>query len=162
MKTLIILRHGKAVDVLVSGDKRRELTERGLRDAKAMGSLIGTEVGVPDLIVSSDATRARQTAEIAGEAAGYEGEITYESAIYDAGVDTLVSVVRALPDSADYVILVGHNPGFESLSADLAADGSEPPRLPTSGFAHLQFDATNWRSVRPGSGVLVAVHWPKK
>ena len=69
MKTLIILRHGKAVDVLVSGDKRRELTERGMRDAEAMGKLIGSEVGVPDLIVSSDATRARQTAEISGEAA---------------------------------------------------------------------------------------------
>jgi phosphohistidine phosphatase len=162
MKTLIILRHGKAVDILISGDKRRELTERGLRDAEAMGRLIGSEVGVPDLIVSSDATRARQTAEIAGEAAGYKGEITYEPAIYDAGVDTLVRVVRALPDSADYVILVGHNPGFERLSADLAADGAEPPRLPTSGFAHLQFKATHWHNVRPGAGTLVAVHWPKE
>ena len=162
MKTLIILRHGKAVDILVSGDKRRELTERGLRDAEAMGRLIGSEVGVPDLIVSSDAQRARQTAEIAGEAAGYKGEITYEPTIYDAGVDTLVRVVRALPDSADYVILVGHNPGFERLSADLAADGTEPPRLPTSGFAQLQFDATHWRSVRPGTGTLVVVHWPKE
>jgi phosphohistidine phosphatase len=162
MKTLIILRHGKAVDVLVSGDKRRELTERGLRDAEAMGKLIGSKVGVPDLIVSSDATRARQTAEIAGKAAGYEGEVAYEPAIYNTGVDTLLGVVRSLPDSADYVILVGHNPGFESLSADLAADGTEPPRLPTSGFAHLQFNATRWHNVRPGTGKLVAVHWPKE
>ncbi|MEP6775390.1 MAG: histidine phosphatase family protein [Chloroflexota bacterium] len=162
MKTLIILRHGKAVDVLVSGDKRRELTERGLRDAEAMGRLIGSEVGVPDQIVSSDAKRARQTAEIAGEAAGYNGEVTYEPEIYDATVDTLIGVVRSLPDSADYVILVGHNPGFESLSADLAPDGTEPPRLPTSGFAHLQFNATSWRNVRPGTGTLLAVHWPKE
>lgn len=162
MKTLIILRHGKAVDVLVSGDKKRELTERGLRDAEAMGKLIGHQVGVPDLVVSSDATRARQTAEIAGKAAGYKDEITIEPAIYDASVDTLVGVVRSLPDSADYVILVGHNPGFESLSADLAADGTEPPRLPTSGFAHLQFKATHWHNVRPGTGTLVVVHWPKE
>ena len=162
MKTLIILRHGKAVDVLISGDKKRELTERGLRDAEAMGKLIGSEVGVPDLIVSSDAKRARQTAEIAGEAAGYKADVTYEPAIYEATVDTLTSVVRSLPDSADYVILVGHNPGFESLSADLAADGTEPPRLPTSGFAHLLFKATHWHNVRPGTGTLVAVHWPKE
>jgi phosphohistidine phosphatase len=162
MKTLIILRHGKAVDVLISGDKKRELTERGLRDAEAMGRLIGSEVGVPDLIVSSDAKRARQTAEIAGKAAGYEGEVAYEPAIYDASVDMLMGVVRSLPDSADYVILVGHNPGFQSLSADLAADGAEPPRLPTSAFAHLQFDATSWHNVRSGTGRLVAVHWPKE
>jgi phosphohistidine phosphatase len=162
MKTLIILRHGKAVDILVSGDKRRELTERGLRDAGAMGRLIGSEVGVPDLIVSSDAKRARQTAEIAGEATGYKGEVIYEPAIYDASVDTLIGVVRSLPDSADYVILVGHNPGFESLSADLVADGTEPPRLPTSGFAYLQFSAISWHNIRTGTGTLVAVHWPKE
>lgn len=162
MKTLIILRHGKAMDVLVSGDKRRELTERGLRDAEAMGKLIGSDVGVPDLIVSSDARRARQTAELAGAAAGYKGEVTYEPAIYDASVDTLLDVVGSLPDTADYVILVGHNPGFESLSADLAADGTAPPRLPTSGFAHLQFKATRWHNIRPGTGTLVVVHWPKE
>jgi phosphohistidine phosphatase len=162
MKTLIILRHGKAIDVLISGAKKRELTERGLRDVEAMGKLIGSKVGVPDLIVSSDATRAQQTAEIAGKAAGYKGDVTYEPAIYDASVDTLISLVRSLPESADSVILVGHNPGFESLSADMAADGAQPPRLPTSGFAHLQFNTTSWHNVRPGTGTLVAVHWPKE
>lgn len=162
MKTLIILRHGKAQDRIVAGDRGRALTERGRRDSEAMGRLIGTEVGVPDLIVSSDATRARQTAEIAGAAAGYSGTIQLEPAIYNASVDTLLGLVRALPNAASYVALVGHNPGFEGLSADLALEGTEPPRLPTVGFAHLQFDAARWRDAQPGTGKLVAVHWPKE
>jgi phosphohistidine phosphatase len=162
MKNLIVLRHGKAVDVLVAGDRARDLTERGKRDAEAMGTLLGTEVGVPDLIVSSDALRARQTAEIVGVAAGYVDVIHFEPAIYNATLDTLLDLVRALPDDADYVLLVGHNPGFESLSADLSLEGTRPPRLPTCGFAHLRFDTARWRNARAGTGKLVAVHWPKE
>jgi phosphohistidine phosphatase len=162
MKTLILLRHGKAVDVLIAGDKKRELTERGRSDAAAMGRLIASEIGTPELIVSSDATRAKQTSEIAGEAAGYKDAIQYSSAIYAADLDTLVSVVLGLADGASYVLLVGHNPGFESLSADLAVEGTDAPRLPTSGFAQLQFNAAHWRDVRPGTGTLLSVHWPRE
>ena len=54
MKTLIVLRHGKAEESAVGGDKKRALKGRGRRDAEAMGVLIG-ELARPDLVVSSDA-----------------------------------------------------------------------------------------------------------
>lgn len=162
MKTLIVLRHGKAGPYArtEAGDKARALTERGVRDAGAMGKLIGT-LAKPDLVVTSDAVRARQTAELAAEGFGYEGEITLEPSIYHASLDALLDVVRKLPDGADVVVIAGHNPGFSELSWALAEEGSDPIDLPTAAFAHLRFDVSRWRDVREGGGELVGVHTPK-
>jgi phosphohistidine phosphatase len=160
MKTLVILRHGKAEESAAGGDKQRALKGRGRRDSEAMGVLIG-ELARPDLVVSSDAVRARQTAEIASEAFGYEGQIKLEPAIYSAGLDNLLRLVQRLPDKADSVLLVGHNPTFEDVSVSLAAEGTPPVYLPTAAFAHLEFDVSHWRDVKPGRGRLVGVHSPK-
>ena len=61
MKTLLILRHGKAENQALGGDRDRALTERGERDSAAMGRQIQALTGCPDAIITSDARRARQT-----------------------------------------------------------------------------------------------------
>jgi phosphohistidine phosphatase len=162
MKTLLIFRHAKAQPDAPHGDKARALTGRGKRNAASMGERLPLIAPAIDLVVSSDARRARQTAEVATTAARYMGEIVLQGEIYGAYVDTLIHIVRALPDSADCVLLVGHNPGFEDLSAALAEAGTPPPHLPTSGLAHLEFAASRWRDVREGKGRLVNVHTPKE
>jgi phosphohistidine phosphatase len=81
--------------------------------------------------------------------------------IYAASLDTLLDIVQGLPDEADRVMLVGHNPGFEDAAAALAAEGTPPPRLPTCGLAHLEFDVTRWRRAKPGTGRLVGVYTPE-
>lgn len=163
MKTLFILRHGKAEPDSPKGDKARVLAPRGRRDSRAMGERLHQLAPAIDLFVSSDAERARQTAEIAAEAAGYDRAVAIEPEIYAAPLDTLLDVVRSLPDEAATVVIVGHNPGFEDLSTALAPHGTEPVRLPTAGVAHLEFpDATRWRDVREGSGRLVDVYTPKE
>jgi phosphohistidine phosphatase len=163
MKTLLILRHGKAQEGSPHGDKARTLVERGEKDAALMGRLIA-RLDVPVAgIVSSDAARARQTAEIAAEAAGFEGRIVLEPDIYYAELDSLLKVVRKLPDKWECTLLVGHNPGFEELSAALAEEGAEPPSLPTAGLVRLAFDdAKSWKDVREHSGKLVEVYRPKE
>ncbi len=94
-----------------------------------------------------------QTAEIVANGAGFTSPLTVEPRIYAAGLDTLLGVVRELPDDADRVILVGHNPGFEEL-AEALSSGDEDVRLPTSAFAHLEFEMPSWAAVQPGSGQL--------
>lgn len=160
MKTLIVLRHGKTEEQARGGDRARTLTERGRRESATMGRLIG-ELAQPDLVVSSNAARARETAEIASAWFDYAGEIVIEPAIYAAMLDTLIAVVRDLPDDANVVVLVGHNPGFEDLSWALAEEGSEMVRLPTAAFAHLELEVPRWKDVREGRGRLVGVHSPK-
>src|SRR3954451_20328114 len=144
MKTLLILRHAKTQPDAPHGDWARELTERGHRDAAAMGAYLRTEVGTPDAIVTSDAKRARQTSEIVANELGVDRPLVIEPRIYGAEVGTLLDVVRQLPDEANMVILVGHNPGFEELAASLADRAEDEVSLPTAAVARLEFDLPHW------------------
>jgi phosphohistidine phosphatase len=161
MKTLLILRHGKAESYNEDGDKARELAERGHRDAKRMGEVIREQVGAPDLVVSSDAIRARQTAVTAAAASGYKGAIEYRSEIYEASPRTLLAVVRSLPETATTVLLVGHNPGFEELASDLAEAPLDIGGLPTAGLVILRINA-HWKAVGVGTAQFVDAFAPKR
>jgi phosphohistidine phosphatase len=153
MKTLLILRHAKTQPDAPNGDHARQLTERGHRDAEKMAAYIQRQFGTPDAIVTSDARRAMQTAQIVANGVGFTTPVTIDPRIYAAGLDTLLGVVRELPDDANRVMLIGHNPGFEELVAALSS-GVEDVRLPTSAFAQLEFDVPTWAGVQPGSGTL--------
>ena len=161
MKTLLILRHAKTQPDAPAGDHVRELTERGLRNAAAMAAHILTLAGTPDAIVTSDATRARQTAEIVAPAVGFSAPLTVEPRIYGADVDTLLAVVRGISDDASSAIIVGHNPGFEELAEALAGNHDAGVRLPTSGLAVLEFDLERWDDVREGAGQLRGIATPR-
>src|SRR5687767_9893272 len=126
MKTLLILRHAKAQDDSPSGrDRDRALSGRGERDAARMGRHIHTLAGCPDAVVTSDARRAQQTADLAAAELGFpETAITEEPAIYGADVDTLLECVQRLPEAATSVLMVGHNPGFEGLAIVLSGSDS--------------------------------------
>ena len=67
MKSLTLFRHAKTQrDSLTGRDIDRQLNERGERDAPRMGEELRTLGLDYDLILSSPAARAAQTAELAG------------------------------------------------------------------------------------------------
>ena len=161
MKILLILRHAKTQSDAPAGDHARELTKRGHRDAAATGPHIHNLVGTPDAIITSDATRARQTAEIVAPAVGFAAPSTVEPEIYAADLDTLLAVVRRIPDGIQSAIIVGHSPGFEELAAALTGNPEQGIRLPTSGLAWIEFDVEHWDAVRAGAGRLREVATPR-
>ena len=161
MKTLLILRHAKTQPDAPAGDHARELTERGHRNAAVMGAYIHNRAGTPDAIITSDATRALQTAEIVAEAVGFASPLTVEPRIYTADVDTLLALVRSIRDEVDTAVIIGHNPGFEELAEALAGNHDQGVRLPTAGLALLEFDVERWDAVRAGSGRLREVATPR-
>ncbi len=163
MKTLLLLRHGKTEPHGARGDKDRHLTAIGRQEAAETGKKIAElirDIGTLGSVVSSDAARAEETAEIAVASVGYGGKITLEPDIYNAELDTLLDIVRSLSDRDASVVIVGHNPGFEYLVASLAKEGTLPPRLSTGSLAHMQFEVERWRQIRPGTAKLVAVYEP--
>jgi phosphohistidine phosphatase len=162
MKTLLVLRHAKAKSDAPDGDHARELTGRGRRNAAAVGAHMRSLTGAPDAIVTSDARRALQTAEIMADALGFTAPLTVEPRIYGAHVATLISVVHDLPADAAAVLLVGHNPGLEDLVARLTGDDPDDIRLPTAALARLSLDVDRWDQAQEGTARLQQIVTPRE
>ncbi|HZI98950.1 MAG TPA: histidine phosphatase family protein, partial [Actinomycetales bacterium] len=60
-RRLLLIRHAKAAPDDDGGDHGRGLTARGRRDAAAIGRWLADNDLVPDLVLCSDARRARET-----------------------------------------------------------------------------------------------------
>jgi phosphohistidine phosphatase len=115
----------------------------------------------PDLILSSPAIRARQTAERVAIALNYPSEnIHYDDALYLASPGQMLEVLTHVSDGIDELILVGHNPGMTQLAnmmiADLALDN-----LPTAGAVAINADIANWRQIDAGPFSLRLYDYPK-
>ena len=111
MKTLLVLRHAKSSwNDPTLDDHERPLNKRGRRDAPRMGKLVREYGLIPDVVISSDAVRARLTAEAVAEAARYAGEILLDPHLYMACPSDILSLLPMVRENAEAVMIVGHNP----------------------------------------------------
>ena len=147
MKSLTLFRHAKTErDSLTGRDIDRQLNERGEHDAPRMGEEI-RRLGLDyDLVLSSPAARAVQTAELAGLAP------RFDERIYDAPAGRLLAIVQETDDSIERLMLVGHNPGFERLASMLNGGDVE---MPTGSLIEIAVPVDQWQDAgtRPGQPV---------
>ena len=162
MKDLILVRHAKSSwrDPSLD-DHSRPLNKRGKRDAPEMGDRLARRGYAPDLLISSSAVRALETARTIAEKLDYpQSRIRVEKLLYLAGVDVLLEVVRGVASTVETLILFGHNPGFTDLSNLLG------PRdifnMPTCGVLHLRFDTATWNAFGQVTGEEVFYDFPKR
>lgn len=167
MKTLILLRHAKSGwDDPELADHDRPLAARGREAAPRMGAWLKAHGPVPDLVLCSTATRARQTLALALEVLGAEPETRFDRGLYLAGATAVLARVRRAPDEAATVMVVGHNPDFEQLARRLAATGGRAAldrlaeKYPTAGLAVIELPVERWAEAGPG-GRLIAFETPK-
>ena len=160
MKTIFVLRHAKSSwnDPGLS-DFERPLNARGLKAAPFMGKLMRERNYVPELIVSSSAQRARQTAELAAEAGAFGDVIRFEKRIYESTPQTLISIAAQIDERISAAMLVGHNPGFEGLVKLLTGELEE---MPTAALAVVDLDINSWRKIGPRTGQLRELIRPKQ
>jgi phosphohistidine phosphatase len=144
MRTLLILRHGKAAQDDAGPDRDRPLTKRGKSDAEAMGQLLKKDHLVPDCIISSSALRARDTARRAASACKFEGTVTELDELYLAGPEAYIIALQRLAKASERALLVGHNPGLEALALLLTR---EPTSLPTAGLIVCSLPIANFSEV---------------
>lgn len=162
IRTLFLLRHAKSSwNNPHLEDRERPLNRRGLRDAPMMGKYLVGIKGLPELIISSPAVRAYQTAKIIAAELDYDpGDIRINDSIYEAHPADLLEIIRGIPSSVVSALMVGHNPGFTSIANILA--GTEIETIPTCGFCSVRFESDNWSSVAAQSGQLLNFEYPKK
>jgi phosphohistidine phosphatase len=160
MKTLFILRHAKSSwNEPDLSDFERPLNRRGLEAAPLIGETMKKNQFQPDLIVSSPAKRAAQTANLVKEAAEIGGEIRFDERIYEASPARLLEIISEQNEKTDSVMLVGHNPGFEGLVRALTG---ETHSMPTAALAVIDLQTDKWSEVKSASGNLRILIRPKE
>lgn len=161
MKTLLIMRHGKSSwkhkDL---EDHERPLSKRGLRDSRMMADIIQEKELIPQVILASSSVRTTQTAQIFSEETGYRGEIFTLDSLYLAEAEAYIHELKRLSDDYERVMVIGHNPGLESL---LQMITGRIEALPTGVVAYISLPITHWEEINGESvGELVQIWKPKE
>jgi phosphohistidine phosphatase len=154
MKSLTLFRHAKTERDSESGrDFDRRLIERGQTDSKRMGEemrSLGLEF---DLVLSSPAARAAETAELAGLTP------RFDERIYDAAPGELLAIVQSADSGTGRLAMVGHNPGFERLASRLIGQMVD---MPTGSLIEIEMPVDRWEDVDDGNGRVVRFVRPKE
>ena len=152
MKTLYLLRHAKS-SWKEPGlqDFDRPLNGRGREAAPLVGRFIRKKKLRVDLLISSPAARARETAALVKESAALAAELLFDERIYEADALALLEVVTQAAESADALMLVGHNPGMEELLKLLTGEGRA---MPTAALACVALEVEEWGKARARAGRL--------
>lgn len=160
MKTLFIMRHAKSSwDDSSQSDFERPLNGRGLKTAPFMGEVMLKNNFTPETIVSSPAMRAKQTVELVKKSATFDAEIRFDERIYEASPQRLLEVISDFENDFDSAMIVGHNPGFESLIRVLT--GKIEP-MPTAALAIVDLKIDLWREIGFETGSLRKIIRPKE
>lgn len=159
MKLLYICRHAKSSwENLQTNDFDRPLNERGLSSAPLMASFFKGKEPNLDLIISSTALRAKETANIYNVT--LQVTMQEESSLYHIDYKELFHFICALPKDLNTVAIVGHNPGLTNIINYLS--NADLYNLPTAGIAAIQFEVGDWNEISADSGELLWLKSPKE
>jgi phosphohistidine phosphatase len=169
MKHLAILRHAKSSwDDPTLDDFSRPLNERGWKAARRLGRELNQRGIRFDLVLSSTSARTRETIDGVQEEFDFGAPIKFDPRLYLASEQLLLERVRALDETVEGPLIVGHNPGVEQLITGLTCDDRNGLRervagkFPTGALAIIKLPAKRWAEVEPASGEIVELVLPKK
>ena len=113
-RKLFIIRHGKSSwDNEGLDDIDRPLAKRGIRNAQEMARRLSEMGQVPDLILSSPANRALNTALIMSGIWELEADALHiHDPLYMAYLSEIEEVVSGVPGEIRNLAIFGHNPSF--------------------------------------------------
>jgi phosphohistidine phosphatase len=162
-RRLVLLRHAKSAWPDGVPDHERPLASRGRRDAPAAGRWLRKSGLLPDRVMCSTAQRARETWQLAEEKLGAHPQTVFEQRVYGAAGAELLDLARHVPAAVATLLIVGHDPGMQDLTLELASaqpgdEGLEAvsrvrAKFPTAAIAVLAFTGT-WPKLAPGQARL--------
>lgn len=146
MRRLYVLRHAKSDWNTDTDDHGRPLNGRGVRSARVIGGILAVAGEEPDVILSSAATRARATAELVMESAGWDVPLVLSDDLYLSSVAATLEIIAAEGASAERLMIVGHQPTWGNLVEFLTGGRVE---FKTATVAALDTHA-GWAGLREG------------
>jgi phosphohistidine phosphatase len=155
--TLLLLRHAEAEAARHGqADIDRPLSGHGRTEALDAAECMAAAQLRIDTVLVSPALRTRETAIIVAAELDIADELQFEPALYLAEPAALLPPLRRCPDSAQTVLMVGHNPGLSAL-AQQCMGGTQRIEMRPAGLCRIDFEHLAWRQVRPEVAVSFAV-----
>jgi phosphohistidine phosphatase len=160
VKTLCLIRHAKSSWKFPElADFDRPLNKRGLKAAPMMAELLQKMVPKVDHVLSSASRRTLDTAHFFMARYPHLPGMAISEELYECTGETMWEVIRALPDAANTVLMVGHLTGIEAI---LTAIAPEPlQKIPTASISIVKIDVTNWQEAGMHNSHLQALYFPK-
>lgn len=154
MKSLYLLRHGKSDwDAEFDRDRDRPIGKRGRRAARKIAGFMESHDIRPDIVLSSDALRTRQTiGHVLDELDWPQNLVRYDERLYLAPVERLYEVVHEL-ESETSVLVVGHEPTLARAVSRIT--GTSGIDVPTATLVGIELDVERWAEMNDGAGRLV-------
>ncbi len=164
MKRIAILRHAKSswgqpgLD-----DFQRPLNRRGAHQCEILANYLADNVAPFDQVVCSPAERTRETLRRLSLDGG--NEPYFEQRLYLGPPDHYLDCVWSADDTANSLLIVGHNPASDELARYLAKPNGDAYRslmaahFGTANLAVLMFDG-DWRDVGEASCTLTTFFRP--
>lgn len=163
MKRIYLVRHATAQDKGEGlPDLERSLTKKGEKEAKAIARHLTRAFAVPDLLISSFANRAIETAHLTAKAFGYPPQkILLRDTFYGtSAIDALAGEIVKQPDKYRSLMLFGHDPALSRLAAHLVKGFRQ--EIPKGGVVAADFPAERWADLQGGSGKLLEFTSPAR
>lgn len=161
-KRLILMRHAKSSWKEPLPDHERPLNKRGKRAAKLIGKALAERGIIPNMILSSDAKRARATAKRVLKVLGEKGiGLRLDPSLYEADARTILQEIEKTDDKIQSLMVVAHNPGISELAALLSGD-SRFSWLPTAGVVVFEIEGDSWKGVAPEKAKVLLHLFPRE
>ncbi len=162
-RSLFMIRHAKSSwKNPLQSDYERPLNDRGETDAPMMGERLKKLNIKPDLIISSTAKRAAQTAKKIAAAMGYEaGEIKWYDKLYHCIPAVFEEVLYEMDDNVRTVFIVAHNPGITQFVNELSPS-FHTDNMPTCGIVGAEFELNAWNEFSRVEKSVILFEYPKK
>jgi phosphohistidine phosphatase len=158
-KTLVLMRHAKSREQeRGKKDFDRILSEEGIRDASLVGRFLYNKNINADRILSSPATRAKETAELISEQMKFDtNRIHYVEDIYTGSVRSLLLLINEMSEDCKNIVIIGHNPAVTYLAEYLTK--SVIGNIEECGYALIKVDS-QWETVSEGTCYLDYYQFP--
>jgi phosphohistidine phosphatase len=144
MKTVYIVRHAKSSwDNFNLSDHDRPLQQVGIKKTKKIIDFLKNKRTAADLIISSSAVRAFETAKLIATGIGYPIQAIVKNAdLFQANEDDIYNELLSIDDDKNSVMIIAHNPTLTDFVNNFVAPQID--NLPTTGIVRIDFDTNTW------------------
>ena len=157
MKTIFIIRHSKASETSPDNtDFGRCLAPYGVNKATRISEVLSRNLKQIDLMLSSPACRALETAQIFARTLNYPEDkiLARENLYHFGGIENALEIISEVDDSVESLMLFGHNPTFNALAWHLCEEFRDA--MPTSAVVGLELNVKSWQKIQKAKGKLIA------